>query len=152
MKPLKTYFRNSTDKIRECLLCQRLQTNFFFSSKPSLTSLPAPSPGLQSRNDNETWNPHGLGVWKSTLPPYVLWPWSSGFVPNSGSTEMDERAGDAANWKPRSWPFVPFLQSGAILESRHQKENSACNELKLDKMWWGINEKKKKKKEKEEKW
>ena len=30
--------------------------------------------------------------------------------------------------------FVPFLQSRTILESRHQKENSACDELKLDKM------------------
>lgn len=52
---------------------------------------------------------------------------------------MDERAGDAANWRPRSWPFVLFFQAGAILEGRHQKKNSACDELKLDKMWWGIN-------------
>lgn len=41
--------------------------------------------------------------------------------------------------------FCPLFQAGAILKSRHQKENSACAELKLDKMWWGTNEKSNKK-------
>lgn len=54
---------------------------------------------------------------------------------------MDERAGDTANWKLQSWPFVLFFRQELFLESRNQKENSACNELKLDTIWWGINEK-----------
>lgn len=117
-----------------------------FSSKPTLSSPYVPDP-IAKQDDNETWIPHVFGFSKRVLPPYVLWPWSLGFVPNQGSTEMDKRAGDAANWKPQSWPFVLFSQARAILESRHQKENSAWDELKLHKMWWGINEKKERKKE-----
>lgn len=59
-----------------------------------------------------------------------------------------KRAGDAANWKPGC--LFPFAVR-AILESRNQRKNTACDELKLDKIWWGINEKKKKEEERKEK-
>lgn len=94
------------------------------------------------------WNPHVLGLLKSALPPYVLWPWSSGFVPSQRSTEMDERAGDAANWKPRSWPFVLFFRQGLFWKAdikRKIQPVMSWNWTKCDEAYMKKNERKKRK-------
>lgn len=87
-----------------------------------------------------------LGLLKSALPPYVLWPWSSGFVPSQRSTEMDERAGDAANWKPRSWPFVLFFRQGLFWKAdikRKIQPVMSWNWTKCDEAYMKKNERKK---------
>lgn len=53
------------------------------------------------------------------------------FIPNQKSIEMDERVG-TLQMKEMEVPFCSLVQAGPILESRHQKENPACIELKLE--------------------
>lgn len=107
-------------------------------------------PCVSKQNNNETWNQHGLGVLDSTLPllflrlcsdprAWVLFPAREALRWMKGLGTHGELA------------FCSLSTVRGYSGKQHQKKTSAWDELKLDKMWWGINVKKKEKKKKRKK-
>lgn len=70
-----------------------------------------------------------LGFLKSTLPPYVLWPWSLSSVPNLGSTEMDGWKGwGCCKLKAMELAFCPLFSGRGYSGRQTSKEKFS--------LWW----------------